>query len=200
VSPPPAQSGLSSRPPRPAQELVGDLKLSDDGRKLLRPDMTVVEYFDALVKARQFPDAVRFVARVMTPKQAVWWGTLCIWATARPQPTTKMAAAVHAVGKWLREPSDVNRRAAGVAGTAVGSTTPAGLIATAAFLAEGSLAPEGKFEVKPDPRLSATLVAEAVLALSRSAGHAPSGGPLVRQFLVIAVDVFRGTNTPEGKA
>ncbi|MBA4191481.1 MAG: hypothetical protein C0467_26170 [Planctomycetaceae bacterium] len=199
MSPPPSQSGRTIRPPRPAQELVGDLKLSDDARKLLRPDMTVVDYFDALVKALHFPDAVRLVARAMTPKQAVWWGTLCIWATARPQPRTT-EAAVHAVVKWLREPSDANRRAAGAAGTAVGSTTPAGLVATAAFLAEGSLATEGKPEVKPDPRLAATLVAEAVLALSRTAGHEPPGGPLVRQFLVVAVDVFRGTNIPEGKA
>jgi len=198
--PPASQSGRTSRTPRPAHELVVDLKLSEDGRKLLLPDMSVVDYFDALVKARQFPDAVRVVARAMTSKQAVWWGVLCIWATARPQPAVMLEAAVHAVVKWLREPTDENRRATGVAGTIVGSTTPTGLVASAAFLAEGSLAPEGKTEVKVSPYLSATLIPEAVLGLSRSAGPEPPGGPLARQFLVVAVDIYRGANTPEGKA
>jgi len=176
------------------------MKLSDEGRTLLRPEMTGVEFFDVLVKARLFPDAVRFMARAMTPKQAVWWGALCVWSTARPQPAPKTEAAVRAAVKWLREPTDENRRAAGTIGTSVGTETPAGIIATAAFLAEGSVAPEGQPEVKADPCMPGTLVAEAVLNLSRSAGHEPAGGPLVRQFLVIAVDVFRGTNTPEGKS
>lgn len=189
----------SERVQKSAQETVGDMKLSDDGRKLLRPDLTGVEFFDQLVKAKLFSDAVRLIARVMTTKEAVWWGVLCVWTTARPRPAAPTDGAVRAVMTWLREPTDANRRAAGKAGTAAGATTPIGLVATAALMADGSLTPAGQPEVKPDPNLPATLVAEAVLALSRTAGAATPGGPLLRQFLAIAVDVFHGTNKPTAK-
>lgn len=195
---PAAPAGRPGRSQALAPEVAGDMKLSDEGRKLLRPDITAVEFFDRLVRAELFPDAVRLIARAMTAKEAVWWGVLCVWATARPRPAAKVEAALQAVVKWHREPTDANRRAAGAAGTAVGSVTPVGLVAAAALFADGSLAPAGQPEVKPDPHLSATLVAEAVLALSRSAGFAPQGGPLLRQFLAVAVDVFRGTNRPNG--
>ncbi|WP_439630191.1 DUF6931 family protein [Gemmata sp.] len=199
MSPPAPTPGRATRPPTPAAELVRDLKLSEDGRSLLRPEMTGAEFFDALVRARLLPDAARLIARAMLPREAVWWGALCVWATAGPQPAVRPEAAVRAAVTWLREPTDVNRRAAGAAGTAAGPTTPAGLVATAAFLADGSLAPDGQPEVRADPHLPATLVAEAVLNLSRAAGPAPPGGPLLRQFLAVAVDVFRGTNTSHGK-
>jgi hypothetical protein len=178
-------------------ELTADLKLSNEARTLLRPEMTVVEYFDVLVKGRLFPDAVRVISRAMTPKEAVWWGCLCIWSTARPQASPKVETAVRAAVKWLREPTDEHRRAAGAAATSAGDTTPAGMIAMAAFFAEGSVAPVGQPKVQADPHTSGTLVAEAVLAISRTAGPEPAGGPLVRQFLAIAVEVFRGANLPK---
>lgn len=195
---PPAEP-KPGRVPKPAPEAVGDMKMSDAGRALVRPDITGVELFDRLVKARLFPDAVRLIARALTPPEVVWWGCLCVWAAPRPEPAAATEAAVRAAVAWLRDPTDDRRRTAGAVGSVAGPTTPAGLIATAAFLADGSISPPDQPAVKADPHLPGTLVAEAVLGLSRAAGPDPDGGPLVRQFLAIAVEVFRGANTPAGK-
>ncbi len=180
-------------PPKTPRELSEGLDLSDEAKARLTPGVTSAAYFDALVAAALYPDAIRFTARLMDKPQAVWWGCLCAWHAARGGATDEEKAALKAVVVWLRGPTDEARRAAGDAGKAAGGTTPAGMLGYAAFMAEGSMSPPGKPEVPPKPTFTADFVAQAVLGASRKGGAA---GVRDRQktFLTRAVEVIRGTN------
>jgi Family of unknown function (DUF6931) len=185
--------------PRTPEEVAAGLDLSDESRALLKPGVTTEVYFDELVKAGHLTDAVRYVARLLPAKRAVWWGSLCVWAVRRSQPKAAADAVLRAVVTWLLAPTDENRRAAEAAGRAAGANTPAGMVGTAAFLTEGSMSAPKQPEVLPEPHFSPALVAGAVLAAARLAGAAKTDA-MLRQFLALAVDVYRGTNTWEGKA
>jgi hypothetical protein len=134
----------------------------------------------------------------MPAKRAAWWGCLCLWTVARPQPKAAAEAALRAVVTWLLTPTDETRRAAAAAGQAAGANTPAGMLGTAAFLCEGSMSAPKQPEVLPEPHLSGTLASGAVLTVARQAGAAKTAG-LLRQFLALAVDVYRGANSWEGR-
>lgn len=178
-----------------ANEVAEGLDLSPTGAKMAASGMSAENLFDALVKAGEFADAVRVAARLMTKPQAVWWGCLCAWHAERAVPTKTGPAALRAVVTWLREPTDENRRAAGLAAKAK-ATTAAAMAANAAFFSGGSLSVPGQKEVPPDPLMTAKFVANAVLAASRSG---PANGTRDRQqtYLRLAVEVYQGRNTPE---
>jgi hypothetical protein len=185
--------------PRSPQEVCDGLDLSDEARALLRPKISAEVYFDDLIKAGHHADAIRYVARLMPAKRAVWWGCLCTWAVARPQPKPAAEDALRAAVAWLLAPTDENRRAAGTAGLNAGPNTPAGMLGSAAFVSEGSMSAPKQPEVLPEPHLPGSLVAGAVITAARQAGAAKTAG-LFRQFLALAVDVYRGANSWERKA
>jgi hypothetical protein len=178
-----------------AQEVCAGLELSEAATKLLKPGLTAGEFFDALVRANLLTDAIPYTARLLPKKAAVWWGCLCVWNVARPAPSAKIEAALQSVVKWLRDPSEENRRACDAAAKTVGNNQAAGMLATAAFLSEGSMSLPGQPVVKPEPHFTAKLVGQAVLAASRE-GRASQMEPRQRQFLATAVEVYRGKNLP----
>jgi hypothetical protein len=79
---------------------------------LLRDAMDPGEYLDALTEQRLYRDALQFVAHLLPPRFAVWWGCLCAWHAARPEPPSVVAEALHAAVRWVLDPSEANRRAA----------------------------------------------------------------------------------------
>ena len=175
---------------KPAVEVCRGIDLSDEGAKLLSGNPTGQQFFDALNKAGLYTDAVRVLARLLAPRDGVWWGCLCAWAVGR-SPAGE--ASIQAAVRWLQDPTDAHRRAAGDAGKTAGPATAAGMVGTAAFLAEGSMSPAGQTDVPTKPELTPKLVSSAVLAAARSSGAAATA-PHLRQYLAIGVDVFRGTN------
>lgn len=184
----------SGPPPRLAVDVCRDFELSDEAKKLLAPKLTAEVFFDQLVKEGQFPDAIRVISRLLTPKQAVWWGCLCVWAAHRDKPPPEVNAAVGAVVKWLKDGTDESRRAAREIGEKAGPATPAGMLATSAFLSEGLLSNPGSPEVPTDPSHTPKVIASTVITSARLAGKA-NANALMRQFLAVAVDVSRGTNS-----
>lgn len=179
---------------RLAVDVVGSLELSEAARILLTPGIPAETYFDALVTAELYPEAIRFMARLLTKPQAVWWGCLCVWHLVRPAEDSPAAAAIRAAVTWLREPTDAHRRLAGQRAQDAGPTEPAGLLAYAAFLTDGSMSPPGLPEVKPPADAAAICVANAVLGASRY-GPPRSTPHRQRTSLGLAVDVYHGTNT-----
>lgn len=183
---------MTDHPPLSAAAVVAGLNLSDDAQKLLRPNTTAEAYFDALVNAGLFADAIRVVVRLMTPKQAVWWGCLCGWAAKR----ANTGPAVRAAAVWLRDPTDANRRAAGDVAKSIGVATLGGLLASAVFHAEGSVSAPGATPIASPPGLTGTLIGTMVLAGTAARAADPAG--IRRKLLAIAVEVYRGTNVWTG--
>src|SRR5947207_8585656 len=95
-----------------AQELAQSLPLGEPAKKLLRLELTAQQYLDLLVEQKQFVDAVRFLASALPKAEAVWWACQCVRQAAGSNLSPKHEAAVAAAEKWVKDPSDGNRRAA----------------------------------------------------------------------------------------
>lgn len=178
----------------PAADLVRGIKLTDEAQAKLRPGVSAEVYFDDLTKSGLHADAIRVLSRLLAPRSGVWWGCLCAWEAMAPRKRELDEAAIAAVVMWLKDPTDENRRAAGAAAKSAGRTTAAGLVGSAAYYSEGSIATPGKTEVPTKPEFTPKLVASAVLTAARSGG-ASQTTPRMRQYLVIGTEVYRGKNT-----
>jgi hypothetical protein len=156
---------------QPAPLRVGDLlklvKFSDEARPLLEGPESLEEAFQLLLDKGLYTDTLRFAAYSLPKAEAVWWGALCAWHVYRPQPDPKITAALSAAVRWVAHQDEAHRRAAEGAAQAVGTQTPAGMVALAAFFSGGSIAPaEQTAPVAPDPYLTAKTISGAVLMLS----------------------------------
>jgi hypothetical protein len=180
-----------TRPPaRLAAEVAKTLPLSDPAKGLLAPALTARQFFDALVAAPLAEDAIRFLAAALPKREAVGWGCLCV-REALPNPLPEPAAkALAAAEKWVKDPSEANRRAAEAAADLAGYGTPAGCLAAAAFWSGGSLAPPNLAPVVPRDDLTGQAVAGAVLL---AAVADPAKADAARQrFLAVGQDVVAG--------
>src|SRR5579871_5960995 len=121
-----------TRPPaRLAAEVAKSLPLSDAAKALLTPALSVRQFFEALVAAPLPEDAIRLLAVSLPKREAVWWGCLCV-RPALPTPTPEPAAkALAAAERWVKDPSEANRRLAEAAAEAAGYGTAAGCLAAA---------------------------------------------------------------------
>src|SRR5438876_187008 len=132
-------STLTKVTAKTAAESCKHFALSDEGKKVLRDNMTPAQALDALVAAKQYVDAVRLLAFGLPKREAVWWACQCArQAVAAPPP--KVAAALASAEKWVKDPTDENRRANQTAAEAAELATPAGCAAMAAFMSGGSIA------------------------------------------------------------
>ena len=95
---------------------------------------------------------------------------------------------------WLRDPTEVHRRAIRLTASTATPTSPAGLVAYAAYMSEGSISPAEKPDVPTDPNFLPTFLANAVLTAARM-GPAADLGNRQMAFLKLAADVYRGQNT-----
>ena len=109
------------------------VKLGDRARGLLDDELAPREYFDLLVSNGLDEDAIQFMARWLSKREAVWWGCLCAWAVCRPNPAEAVDAALKAAVTWVQDPSEENRQETRTRGKAAGPQTPAGGVALAAF-------------------------------------------------------------------
>ncbi|HWB10432.1 MAG TPA: hypothetical protein VG826_14465 [Pirellulales bacterium] len=183
-------------PPRPrsAAEICKKALLTDGGQKLLREDLTARQFLDLLWDKEQYVDAIHFMAQALPKRAAVWWGCLCLWLTIRPdEPPDEMKSALAGAVQWVQDPSEENRRAAGVAGQAAKMQTAAGCLAMAAFFSDMSLNPPDQPKVPPPPELTGQTVANAVM-MAGFLGDKTQFQRRQRRFLSLALDVAQGNN------
>jgi hypothetical protein len=168
-----------------AGEICAALELSEPARKLLDDQVSPAGFLARVSEAGLMPDAVRFLAHAMPKREAVWWACECVRAAALDSGDASKAA-LDSAARWAADPSEENRRAAEkAAGQA--QSTPEGIVALAAFLSGGSMAPPEAQEVKPADDLTARSVAGAILlaAVARQPQQAPER---YRRFLELGLD------------
>jgi hypothetical protein len=179
--------------PQTALEVCRRYEPSKEARSLLRKDFTPRAFIDVLVERRLHADAVAFLVRVLTKPEAIWWGCLCAWDAARPNPSPAVQAALQAALRWLQEPSEEHRRAAEQAAGKIGAHTAAGAVAHAVAFATGSMSLPGLPEVPPPEDLTAKTIAGAVDICA--AELAAAGEPAAyRQLLRFGLEVAAGKN------
>lgn len=175
---------------RTVEQVAGGLELSEEATKLMEPKALAPTFFDKLINAKLYPDAIRYTSRLLTPQAAIWWGCLCLWHVKRPGDNEKLPNALRATVQWLQDPSEKRRREAEAAAKAAGTTTPEGTLAYAVFLSGGSISVPDQTEVPTKPHYTPKCVANVVLAASRLG---PASETMQRQltFLQLATSVYR---------
>ncbi|WP_293372452.1 hypothetical protein [Nevskia sp.] len=139
------------------------MDLSPEALALLTADSAPAAAVETLIGAGLGPDALKLVARLLPRRYAVGW--LCQCARAMPLDFAEKSGAAMAE-KWMRDPSEANRRAAFEFANAGNYKTLATFLAAAAGWAGGSLAPTAQaVPVPPPEHLTAMAVAGAINSL-----------------------------------
>ena len=145
-----------------ACEVCETVDLSDAARELL-DDSTGVLPFIELLTERELPvDALRVLATWLPKRKAVWWGAECVASACRTAPDSVLAL-LDTARRWVREPTEKNRRAAMSVAETANARTPSCWIVQGAAWSGGSLTPEGLPVVPPDERLTARALMGALL-------------------------------------
>lgn len=186
---------MQSDAPKPtglmAAEVCRDVPLEKAARKLLRDDLTAEDFIWLLADAGHFNDATRVLARLLPPREAVWWACQCARQVPLPDAPPEVEAALLATEQWVTAMTEETRRTAGQAGEQAEIGTATGCAAMAAF-ATGSLTPPDVPQSLPPAGLTAQYVTASILvsALSPEPAEAPAK---YRTFLQQGIDLYRTT-------
>ncbi len=142
------------------------MEVTAEGCARLHPGMAPQAAVRTLLGAGLTQDALKLLARLLPRRYAVAW--LCQCARGQPlTPEDKAGAAL--AEKWLRDPSEPNRRAAFEFANAGGYASAGAWLAAAAGWSGGSLAPADQATlVPPGPELTARAAVAAVNLLAAS--------------------------------
>jgi hypothetical protein len=179
---------------RTAKEICSHMRLDAPATQLLADGLSPGHYLDKLLSYALFVDATRFLSHALPPREAVWWGCLCLRLVCEPaQLPPEQAAALQAVVQWVVHPEEKRRREAEAAGKKATLSNAAGCLATGAFYSSGSLNPPELPPAPAKPYLTAKVVNGAVQlsAILRGPGKTRE---IQQQFMVLGLGVAMGKN------
>lgn len=138
--------------------------LSEGARGLLDPAVNVRAYLDSLRRNGLHTDAISVLTHVLPRQYALAWGCEC-WQKLHEGVEVNPAerSAIAAAQRWLKEPSEENRRAAFELADRLGLNTAAAWLAAAAGWSGGSVLPPGQPEIPPPASLSGDAVGAALI-------------------------------------
>ena len=145
-----------------AADICRSFDLPNDAWGLVDEEMGAREFVDVLVAAKQYVAAIDFVAHALAPRDAVWWGGLCFQHTYGDDLSPSEKEACRAAIRWVLQPSEANRVAAGRPAETAGPWSPAGRLALAAYQTGVAVGPKGAPPGRIDPHAPARSVAAAV--------------------------------------
>jgi hypothetical protein len=183
-----------------AAEVCRNFDLKEEARPLLRDGQSPREFLDALLADNKHAPAIDFLAHALPPREAIWWGCLCLEHAIGSRLPPLDTEAFKAAAQWVLDPSEENRRAAQVRGETVGVGAPAGALAVATGWTGGSLAPPMPNTnpkvpqpppVPPGPFLPAKAVAGAIL-LAAAKGDPAKAAQTQRSFVELGIGVAEG--------
>jgi hypothetical protein len=173
------------------------MELSGEGRARLQPQMTPQSAVQALLDAGATQDALKLLARLLPKRYAVAWLCQC----ARDQPLSlEDKAGASLAEKWVRDPSEENRRAAYEFANAGDYESLGAWLAAAAGWSGGSLAPAAQeTPVPPAEHLTAraTVVAVNQLAMLVADQAAARRAAFIDRALALLAS-GAGANQPAG--
>ncbi|MCQ8126866.1 DUF6931 family protein [Methylomonas rivi] len=170
-----------------------DIELDQSARACLAADPAPVDFLKSLIEQKLYPDAVRFLARALPKREAVWWACLSARSCMQEKPEPKLVQAVEAAEAWVYKPTETNRRQAFNAAEAASFENPAAWAGMGAFWSEGSMAPENVPAVPPADNLTAKAVAGAVM-LAAVQSQPEKANDKYLFFLEQGVDIANGGN------
>lgn len=138
--------------------------LSERARGLLDPAQNIRAFLDSLRRNELHTDAISVLTHVLPRQYALAWGCEC-WQQLHRGIEVDPAdrSAIAAAQRWLKEPTEENRRAAFELADRLGLRTAAAWLAAAAGWGGGSVLPAGQPEIPPPASLSGDAVGAAVI-------------------------------------
>ena len=136
-----------------------DLK---EAKPILREGMPPRAFLDALLANKQYLAGIDFLSHALAPRDAIWWGCLCVQHALGNGFTDQDKAACKAAVRWIFSPTEENRAAAKPPADAAGVASPAGGLAAAATYTGGNIAPPKAPPMSPPPFAPAKAVAASV--------------------------------------
>jgi hypothetical protein len=162
--------------------------MNKETSELAKEGQGALPFLEVLIAKERFPEAARFLAAGLPKREAIWWACKCIRLVSGEKIPSKSETAIQSAEKWAASPSEEGRRAAWTAGEAADFGTPAGCVALAVFLSEGSLAPPHVAAVPPGESLSAKAVAGA-LGLASVISEPEKAGEKFRKFFALGIEI-----------
>lgn len=145
-----------------ALEVCTCFDLKPETRPLLRDGIGPKDFLAALLANKQYITAIDFVAHALPPREAVWWGCLCLQHATGGKLSALDQTACRAAVEWVMQPTEEHRIAAQASAQEAGLGTPAGQLAAAVSQTGGNIAPANAPAVAPAPHGPAKAVALAV--------------------------------------
>lgn len=127
----------------------------------------------ALCAAGALEDAVAYLGAALPRQRAIDWAARIVGPAGADARDSERQALLDAVGRWLADPDEGERRAAWDLASRHAESCPERLLASAVFFSGGSIAPDGCESVRPQPDLCGRLAAASVLALAYDGSHQP---------------------------
>ncbi len=134
-------------------------------------------FYKSLRQADRLMEAVEFMAQALPRWEAVAWAVHGVRGLG-PQGGATRTAALDAASRWVSDPSEETRRGAFAAAESAPADSAERLLALAAFLSGGSIAP-ADCEPLPAPRAAAGQCAAGALLIA-TATHPESETALGR--------------------
>lgn len=152
-----------------ANELVQHFDLSDEGDSIAVLDEAPVKVITQLLSKENYHDAVTMLAHALPKREAVWWACLAARKALDPEQAAD-AACITATELWVRDPSELNRKAAKKLGDSRKKKSAAAWAATAASWCTGNMLDDDATIVAPPDFLYAHAVAAGITLAAVAAG------------------------------
>lgn len=170
-----------------------DIELSAEAAACLQADSTPPAFLQAILEQQLVLDAVRFMARGLPKREAVWWACISVRSCLNEQSSPALISALTAAEAWVYKPAETNRRQANNAAHSAGLEHAVSWAAIAAFWSDGSIAPENLPAVPAAENLCSKAVAGAVM-LAAVQQEPEKAAQKYEFFIQQAIDIANGGN------
>ncbi len=174
-----------------AAEVCANFNLKKEAQALLHPKMTPAEFVQALLAHKEYVAGIDFIAHALPPREAVWWGCLCVQHAMGDKLSPQEKSACAAAVAWVLWPVEENRAAAHAPAEAAGHASPASALASAAFQTGGNLAPPKAPPMAP-PRLAPAKAVAGAVKLASTKFDPIKIPETQRQFVELGIGVAAG--------
>jgi len=176
-----------------ASAICQDIELDQQALSYLNPEVNTVDFLNTLIDLKLYPDAVKFLARALPKREAVWWACISARSAISENADPLVLQALLAAEQWVYQQHEDLRRQANTAAYAAIFAHPASWAAMAAFWSQGSMVAADLPAVPPADNLTAKAVAGAVM-LSAVAKQADKINDRYIFFLKQGIEIGKGGN------
>jgi hypothetical protein len=177
-----------------ARDLVARLSigLSPEALALLRAEDSPSAFFARLVGESCWRDARHFLAHALPVRRALWWSCLCAHDVAECEPN--LTAAIDAVVRYVRVPSETHRRAAEDIYRREAPESLTSILAAAAYTSAGSVGPRDLASPIAPPSFVTQRLVSTVVYLAATRKNLPQYKIVIRDYVLVGQQIAQGQN------